>query len=354
MRVIISRYKRPACALAVFILLLVGLIIRNNLINSVSTQKPWERWSADGTQYGYAAAYYPDNEGFSKDSLQGYRSLLDKALTEASVEVRKDSRGYIDAYSASGTADISGDRTNSTTTVNVTAVGGDYYFMHPSRLLSGSYLSDDDLMKDRVVIDENTAWFLYGSSNITGKSLAIGGKRFYIAGVVKSPESGAAKKTYGARNRIYMSYEAFNEINPEAAITCYEIIYPDMINNFAYNTLRSTLGLADESSGISNDSISENNSVDVVNMNTRFRISKIWKVACSYGERSAHTDGIIYPFWENECRRIEDMLVIELIFRIISIIVIIILIMPYLIWGFKYCKHRVKITSEYIISKLRR
>lgn len=354
MRVIISRYKRPACALAAFILLLVGLIIRHNLINSVSTQKPWERWSADGKKYGYAAAYFPDKEGFSLDSLQGYRSSLDRALTEASVEVGKDSRGYIDAYSAYGTAEIQGDRTNLATTVNVTAVGGDYYFMHPSRLLSGSFLSDDDLMKDRVVIDENAAWFLYGSSNIAGKRLTIGGKRFYIAGVVESPESGAAKKTYGARNRIYMSYEAFSGLSPEAAITCYEIIYPDMITNYAYNTLRSTLGLNDESSGINDGSASGNDSIDVVNMNTRFRISKIWNVACSYGERSAHTDGIIYPFWENECRRIEDMLVIELIFRIISIILIIILVIPYLIRGLGYCKYRVKITSEYIISKIRR
>lgn len=353
MRSIISRHKRLVYALVALVLLLAGLVIRHNLIEGVSTQEPWKRWSADGTPYGYVAAFYPDNEGITEDSVKGYRGSLDNSLKEASIEVKDSSRGYIDAYSAYGKAEIYGDRNNAKTMVNVTAAGGEYFFIHPMRLLSGNYLSDDDLMKDRVVIDENTAWFLYGSSDIAGKSLTIGDKRFYIAGVVEVPDSADAQKTYGVRNRIYMSYEAYTGINQESSITCYEIIYPDLITNFAYNTLRDALGLSSETSEVTHDILIDESSVSVINMNTRFRTGEIWDVICSYGERSSHTDGIIYPFWENECRRIEDMLAIELIFRVVCILIIMILLLPYLILIFKFGKHRLKLTSEYIISRTR-
>lgn len=353
MRNILSRNKRLAPTLAALIILFAGLIARHNMVASVSTDKPWERWSADSTEYGYVAAYYAENEGVATDSIQSYRGSLNTALTEASVEVRKGTRGYVDAYSASGNADIYSDRSSNTSTVNVTAVGGDYYFIHPMRLLYGSYISDDDLMKDRVVVDEGTAWFLYGSSNIVGKSLMIGNDRFYIAGVVQAPDSKTSEKTYGSRNRIYMSYDAFSKINKDAKITCYEIIYPDMITNFAYKTLRKTLGLSDDGTDVTESGVTDDNNIDVVNMNTRFRISNIWSVLCSYGERSSHTDGIIYPFWENECRRIEDMLVLELILRIVCIVCIIVCVIPYLVMCFRFCRSKVKNIINVVSSKVR-
>ena len=52
--------------------------------------------------------------------------------------------------------------------VKVTGVGGDYFRFHPLKLRSGSYLMETDLMKDRVLLDEELAWKLFGGMELTG------------------------------------------------------------------------------------------------------------------------------------------------------------------------------------------
>ncbi len=336
MRKIVDKYRKLIILLLAIILLFTGVAVKNHMISSVSTSQPWKRWSANGDRYGYVSVYYPENEGITDNEIRSFRNSLNTAVGDTGIETLEGARPYIDSYSTSGTAEVYGTRNRVTSKVNVTAVGGEYFYMHPSVLLTGDYISETDLMEDRVVIDENTAWFLYGSTDIVGKSLMIDGNSYYIAGVVRPHDSGAAKKTYGTRNRIYMSYKAYSELYDTAKITCYEVIYPDMITNYAYNKVREVIGLSDKSESVTENAAEEENSVKVINMSTRFDTGSIWKVLCSYGERSAHTDGIIYPFWENECRRIEDLLVLVMLWCILWIVVVAVIVIPYVIVVVRY------------------
>lgn len=354
MRDIIRRNKRIAIAISALILTIAGIIIKNNITGSASTGRPWERWAVGSDRFGYVSAYYPENDGVTYEDIMSYRSGLDSALTEASIEVKEGTRGYTDAFSLQGTADVNAAGDNNIFKVNVTAVGGDFFYMHPLELLSGNYIGEADLMEDRVVIDENTAWYLYGSSNIAGKYMMIGTTPYYIAGVVRAHDSGTSKKTYGTRTRIYMSYKGYNRINPESKITCYEVVYPDLVTNFAMKTLKKAIGLGDASSGENDPNQKEDKNIDVVNYCTRFGIPNIWSTLLSYGERSSHTDGIVYPYWENEYRMIEDYLVLWFVWTILCVTVIVVSVTGYIVAGCRYV-HDVAIkVSERVVSTVKR
>lgn len=310
---------------------LIGFYARGRLIGSVSMQKPEKRWSSDGRSYSYIAAYIPATEGITDDSIRGFRNEFTTAIKEASIEINENARPFIDAYSLESTAEVTKDRNaRSPAKVNITAVGGDYFYFHPFTLLSGSYISEDlqdDNMDDKVVLDERTAWLLYGGADVAGKTVLIEGKRFFIAGVVRPDNGKASKKTYGNKSRMYMTYAAYSKLRGEenlpnggddlepggglhenvtSAITAYEIVYPDPITNFAYNQVKKEFGIEENNS----DDEEETVGVEVVNFSTRFKYLKMWNIIKEYGTRSSKTNGIIYPFWENECRRIEDFAVI--------------------------------------------
>ena len=130
-------------------------------------------------------------------------------------------------------------------------------------------------------------------------------------------------KTYGSKSRIYMTIDGYEKLRGGSsggmgtgelpydpaglAITSYEIVYPDPITNFAYNQVKKQFGLEDSQSLTGDE---EETDIEVINFSTRFRYTKLWKVLREYGSRTSKTNGIIYPFWENECRRIEDFAII--------------------------------------------
>ncbi|MBE5937554.1 MAG: ABC transporter permease [Lachnospiraceae bacterium] len=346
----VLKCKKIISVIISLLIIFAGNSMRDKLADSLSTEYPELRWSADGTSCGYVAAYYPVNEGVTQADVHGYRETLKKILTESSIEEKDNARVFLDSYSTFGTANISGTRNTSTTTVNVTAIGGDYFFIHPDELLTGGYISENDLMPDRVVIDEQTAWSLYGSTDVTGKYLMIGTEPYYIAGVIRPHDSEASVKTYGNRSRIYMLFDAYKKINETAAITCYEIVYPDMITNYAYNKLNETLGVMNDNPVLEEEeSTADNPNIHVINMSTRFKVSSLWKVITSYGERSSQTDGIIYPNWENEYRRTEDFAAVILLTEFIAWTVVFILSV---IGGFTcYKRYKPMVTEK--IKKLK-
>lgn len=291
-------------------------------------QQPEERWSGDSEPAAYVSAYFPEDEGITNEEIKGYRGNFDTDLTEASVDTKDAARRYLDAYSCDGSMQISKEGSSSATKVNVTAVGGDFFFIHSQELLSGNYICESDSMDDEVVLDEYTAWLMYGSTDVSGKYITIAGNYYYIAGVVRPHESSASKKTYGTRSRIYMSYKAYCRMNQNAKITCYEIVFPDMITNYAYNEMKKVLGVTTSEESAPVSSIKDETGIEVVNMTTRFRYSKLWQVMMLYGERSSSFKGIVYPNWENECRRLEDFGVLIMLWNIIFAVIAVLEIIP--------------------------
>ncbi|NLT63301.1 MAG: ABC transporter permease, partial [Clostridiales bacterium] len=154
-------------------------------------------------------------------------------------------------------------------------------------LLSGGYIYDSDLMKDRVVLDYDLSWKLFGGTQLEGMTVKINGKPYYVAGVIQRETDKFTKKAFTGEPVIFMSYSAFSELNEEAEIGCYELSMPDPISEFSKIT--ATEGFA------SSEPV-------VVENSKRFGFMNIYNIFKNFGSRSVADKGVIYPYWENAAR----------------------------------------------------
>ncbi|MBO5495990.1 MAG: ABC transporter permease, partial [Oscillospiraceae bacterium] len=171
------------------------------------------------------------------------------------------------------------------------AVGGHYFDFHPLQLLNGSYLTEEDLMQDRVLLDEDLAWLLFGGTELQGMELRINGVPFVVGGVIQREQDFASKKAYTAGMGLYMSYDGYKQLKETAGIDCYELVMAQPVRNFTVNFVR-------EKFPIGQGSIQENTG--------RFSFGARMKVLRQFGSRSMQTLGVLLPYWENAARCAED------------------------------------------------
>lgn len=360
MRNIIIKYSRLIILAISLLCIFAGLGYKEHLINDISMKQPDKRWSSKELKAGYVAAYFSENDGPSEDDVTDFKHTYDSDLKSDSFESNGKNRLYVEAYSTEGEIEVTKKLGGKAVKVNVTALGGDYFMFHPMQLLYGNYISGNDLMKDGVVLDENAAWHLYGSSDIVGRYVYINNESYYVTGVVKGPSGRAARKAYGGKDHIYMHFSKFAKSGAGGTgvdganengtkITCYEVLFPDMINNYAYNKIKNALGISSENGDSANGSSSDatdsfigisgkssvysyggsDRDLEVINMSRRFKTASLWQVLKSYGRRSMKTTGIKYPYWENECRMTEDFASLTLIWNgFFGIVLILTLIGP--------------------------
>lgn len=361
--------KKIVLLIVCVVMIAAGFISIRVMVNNMNTNSPEKQWSEDGTPFGHVAAYFADTEGVTIDGINQYRSELNSYIKEDSIEVNENARAFIDSYSAYGACEIKTGNGKNAVKVNVCAFGGDYFAFHTEPLIYGNYFAESDLMDDKIVIDENAAWFLYGSTDVCGKYAKIGGEVFLIVGVVKGEGPEKKNSTYGSRPRIYMSYSAYQRINPEEKITCFEVIYPDLVTNYAYKKMYKALtgeepqlsgglfglgaGSGDDDDASGTESVYDNKesgAVEIINVTTRFKISKLWGVLKSYGVRSSQTTGIIYPYWENAGRRCEDYCAAALLWIIIWSAVLLVNV----IWLAVIYRDRIRIIKQMTVKQVKR
>lgn len=223
------------------------------------------------------------------------RDSVDRTLSEAGLSSEQE-KTYTDAYSAFGTVTAVGE--HGSASLFATGVGGDFFVFHPLRLLSGGYISERDLMKDRVVLDELAAWQLFGGTDVAGLFIQINGTRYYVAGVVERDDDYASRRAEDERPGIYLSYEALNGIS-DTPITSYEIVLPEPVQNFGAELLR--------------ERFAAGSSDEVIEQSDRYSFSRLWNTFWSMGERVMGGYGISYPRWEKAIRLTEFHLSLLLI-----------------------------------------
>ncbi|MCD8187514.1 MAG: ABC transporter permease [Ruminococcus sp.] len=208
-----------------------------------------QRWSGeDSGEYAQISCFFSESAGFTEDSADEIRYGIISALQDISIVQEDGCRLCPDAYSAEvGQLTVTGSKTGSSE-CEITAVGGDFFTIHNFRLLDGAFFTDDDIMQDGAVIDENLAWALFGSCEVSGMDITINGTQFYVSGVVEAPQTEAEAECAGEMPRAYISYEgasgfASGETESESAaaafktVTCYEVLMPDPVEDFAYDTV---------------------------------------------------------------------------------------------------------------------
>lgn len=287
------------------LLALVCLLLGHAVCTALPTLNAAHTWAGEsGQPFVQLACYLPNDKQLGQEDIWRLRQTLEEKLTEAALEAPENGSLYTDAYAGFGTLKVTGERGSAE--VRVTGVGGDYFRFHPLHLRSGSYLSENDLMQDRVILDEELAWKLFGGMDLTGLTVTIGTADYYIAGVVSREDDRYSALAYTDGAGMFMSYSALSQCAEDTGISCYEIVLPNPITSFGKNLLEESIPL---------------NGGLLVENSSRYSLGNLLGVIGDFGQRSMGRNGIIYPYWENAVRLTEDyaalLLVLTVLFAVL-------------------------------------
>ena len=215
-------------------LLVFGILtaISGAVARTQSTQYSAKYWDPDG-RYSMVSVFLPEGSGLEQDNVRQLEYALDQALIKEALEAPSDNaRLYVSSYSVKTEASVSSQRSKSQT-CTAYGVGGDFFRFHSYELISGSYLVEDSLMDDHVVIDEEAAWKIFGAIEVDGMTLKYDGKEYIVQGVVKPMDEFKSKAGGAESGTIFFP---FSRIDGKAG--CYEIIFPNPVSGFAAKQLK--------------------------------------------------------------------------------------------------------------------
>ena len=288
--------KKRLIISAVCLLLVIAsavLLIAGSLIpGSLYSQQAAERWKADNPlDFTQVSCFMPSTSALSVSGVNEFRTAMMTKLHEAALDIDNDSVLFSDAWSTNGKVDIACER--SKTSAGVTAVGGSFFAFHPLKLMSGGYLSENDFMKDRVILDKELAWYLFGGYDLVGMEVYINGVPFSISGVIDREDDFASKKAYSGGMGLYMSYEGYAAlIENEPGIECYELVLAESVDGFAQRVVEDKFPIGDG---------------EIVINSGRFSYWNLLRAFLHSGTRSMRTTEAAYPYWENAARYAEQV-----------------------------------------------
>ena len=299
-----------------FAIFLILLLVSNSLGKSQLSQQMAQRWSNEG-DVAQVSCFFSVDAYITQDSIEEFEHSIDSALAEASVlqtSENPSARLWADAYSADGTISLSSEK--SSIEADAIGIGGDFFLFHPLTLVSGYYFSGNDLMQDYCVIDRDAAWQLFGSKDVSGMMVYIGGIPHIITGVVERPTGRLAEAAGLDRTLVYVSYETLEKLGKCNGINHYEIVMPNPVTGFAENYIRENLGR-------------DAAETEVVENTSRYSFLSRLRMITQFGVRSMNGKAIIYPYWENIARGYEDILAaitaVDMVFLIYAVVIALVL-----------------------------
>lgn len=288
-----SKKKRIALAILCGVLVLISLacfVSMGILARLLPSQREAERWQGEGdTAFGQVSCFLPVDSRIDLNQIYQFRYAILDRLREAGFEADTKTLLFRDAWSTGGKVTVSSALGHGE--ASAIAVGGHFFDFHPLRLLNGNYISEDDLMQDRVLLDEDLAWMLFGGTDLQGMEIKINGVPFMVAGVVEREKDFASQKAYSAGRGLFLSYDAYLQLEENAGATCYELVMAEPVKDFTVSFVR-------EKFPVEQAEILENSG--------RFSAWRLLRLLGSFGGRSMQTKGVLYPYWENAARCVED------------------------------------------------
>ncbi len=316
------RRKRNRVMLIAAILCLLLSCLCLRLITGLNEQDTDQdaagRWEAGGLEFTQMSVFFSPQENWQESDRTMLLSQLRMSFQENSIanqsgeeekaqEEENGQEGLVkDCFSCETKLTLS----NGTKSAQaaVTATGGDFFYFHPQLWLSGYAYSEEDVMKDRVVLDKELAWNLFGSSQVEGMPLKINNQTFYVAGVVDIRKDDAAKASYGESNRAWISYDALSAQSTDTAlsgsgqaqgdssaqgakppITAYEIVMPNPVTGWAKETLTNIL-------------MPQEREIVMLENSERADLLKIYTDIGQFSRSTMVTAAVKFPYWENAAR----------------------------------------------------
>lgn len=311
-------------AVNVLLLILIGLCIWKCSVysNTLLSQQAAEVWKGESKErFAQVSCFLPVDAKTDVGSIHSFRLKIDKKLVEAGVDPPEEGKLWTDAYSAKGSIQVTGDKGSSAATV--LGVGGNFFLFHPYYLMSGSYIYPEDIMQDRVVLDSELAWKLFGSSSLEGMTVTINGEPFLIAGVVRRETDKFSQKAYLSDPMIFMSQTAYAQLTEDEGIDCYELAMLDPISDYAKTVLKDNFPVGKG---------------EIVSNSTRYNFSGIYGIFKNFGNRVMRNSAVIFPYWENAARLSEEhiarlwvVMAVLGLFPLVCLVWILVLVMKWLI-----------------------
>lgn len=312
-------------------LFLIG--IERYLVETLSTQQFAGRWSKE-EPYAQLSCYFTREAGFYPEQIIAVQRNLVSALEEAAMTGTKENggRNWVDAYSTQTELTIFSNRAN--VTVRAFGVGGDFFWFHPLTLLDGNYFDASDENADGVILDEVTAWQLFGSNHVSGMKVEINGAVYPIRGVVRSDVGMFSDAVEEERATIYVSHKVLTKMQEEAPpIDCYEVLIANPVKEFGKNALKNAVGI-------------EESEYELVENSARYDLLHRIDVIKNFGVRSMRTKNIVFPYWENRARGYEDVSALFLVLEVLCI--------SYpLYWSLQKCKYFWQ-NKQILLKKIRK
>lgn len=280
--------------LALALLLLASaLLFRGGIKKRAETllvQSSAERWQGEGEMpFALISCFMADNAGVDYNEVIRFRYEMLKAENAAGLQASETVTIFRDAWSLKSEVNVKSTGKSAFKTTAI-AVGGNFFDIHPLELLSGCYFSEADLMQDRVILDRNTAWRLFGGIELQNMTMEIEGKPFQICGVVDLEQDEFSQTAIGEDSMIFMSLSALQELKDVSGVTCYEIICPEPVSGFGLDTVTKNFKLAGS----------------VVCNTGRFERDNLKELRKNSATRSMVSGGLNIPYWENAARSCED------------------------------------------------
>lgn len=210
---------------------------------------------------------------------------------------------FLDCYSAKGSLTVSSDQTTASFTAY--GVGGNFFFFHPLTLKSGAYFSEDSMMDDYVILDEDCAWQLFGSTDIAGMQITVNQKPLIIAGVVAREDSPFTEAAGNKKPTLYVSYQTLLSYGSTQPISCYEIILPNLTKGYAKRLVKDNLDI-------------KSSRREIIENSSRYRLTNYANILKNFGKRSMQTKPLVYPYWENQARATEDVCVLLFVLAVVD------------------------------------
>ena len=295
-------------------LFFAGTIFINVTVGKLYDQTCADRWSDEG-DFAQLTCFMPVGEMPDEYFFLNIAHTIEEKYKEQSIEAPAEGRLFVDAYSVEGNLNLSTD--NGSVTLHTIGVTDDFFLFHPVSMIGGSYFNDDMLMKDGILMDEDAAWQLYGSNDVVGMPVYVGGVPLYIRGVVDRSE-GHLEEAAGLEKSVgYVSMETINAYGEIQSGCTYEAIMPNPVEGFANKIFTEAIGDSD-------------NKNIIIENSERFSGSNLWKTAKEFGVRSMTRKNIVFPYWENVARGYEDYLSVVYVVKTAGLIVFLILIVLFI------------------------
>ena len=273
---------------ALVVLAVVFAVKLHHVTNLLITQSAADVWKGQSEEnFVQVSAFQPVGKELTESQIETFHHTLEQKFVDASLEAPENGSLYQDAWSTTA-QDITVSTNSVTYTAKTIGVGGDFFLFHPLPLRSGSYISNRDFTYDRVVLDEELSWALFGSYDVAGQTVWISNEPYVVAGVVSREKDKASSKAYTDGAGMFVTYSALTHITggeeaKEPGISCYELVMAEPIAGYGLSVLRESFPTKDES-------------VFVQNTN-RYSLKNLLTIVSQFGERSMNTAGVIFPYW---------------------------------------------------------